>query len=131
MFYSMFAQRITSSACILHVLPYLLCPLFLFSKLSDGVQHGALLALGKVHPGHHLLATIGQEELDGQVLEISLQAAVLAGDLGQRDKTHPWPLRIWMDDLALPAAAFGWSLSNMSHQIVNFFEKDNKWWIFL
>ena len=48
---------------------------------ANGVQHRALLALGKVHPGHHLLATIGQKEFNGQMLEVSLQAPVLAGDL--------------------------------------------------
>jgi len=42
------------------------------------VQHGTLLALGKVHAGNHFLAAITQEQLNWQVLEVPTQLSMFA-----------------------------------------------------
>ena len=58
----------------------------------------------------HLLATIGQEKLDGEVLKVSLQAAMLASDLAWKRHKSPNVFRGLFQNSTLTmaaAAAFG------------------------
>mmetsp|Transcript_176358 Transcript_176358/g.565505 ORF Transcript_176358/g.565505 Transcript_176358/m.565505 type:complete len:225 (+) Transcript_176358:3-677(+) len=48
---------------------------------ADGAEHGELLRLGEVHLGPDLMAAVRKVQLDGQVLEVALQLAMLALDL--------------------------------------------------